>query len=442
MGKKGKKKGSGKKSGKKSAKSVSGKKPAEPQMTIREAIIAYQINVKEKALEDFMYEIKGLEETNARHKERNERLKEEQLFHIRNLLKQSKERDKELEQSNVVNKEQVDIALKEKWEAAQVEDKLIDALTLEIKKKEKEIANEKNTVAKWEAYKETGRHEHATHIKLLDEELTDMRASFDEMKGHLERTLNIAKDKIKTSTEDRLSEQKHIASQKAMTKLDKWSTQEVMDNDWLKREAELHRVETKQLALDVEELERQNLELMSTLFDCRIEDLKISRNFYLNQFGDHDNLEEDDRGLLESDLAKLDFEERPAIEAPKVVARKPRPASATQRAVEERVFALQPLADDDDDDDEEEEEDGAWGGEDEDEDLDHYLQYDDENFGEYLNLGPVELKLLRVIGHHAPLHHPDKLSDAEAEAKLAAPDVWPVTPDMLRAVTESPTVNT
>ena len=24
--------------------------------------------------------------------------------------------------------------------------------------------------------------------------------------------------------------------QKAMTKLDKWSTQEVMDNDWLKRE--------------------------------------------------------------------------------------------------------------------------------------------------------------------------------------------------------------
>ena len=42
-------------------------------------------------------------------------------------------------------------------------------------------------------------------------------------------------------------------------------------------QAELHRVETKQLGVDVEELERQNLELMSQLFDCRIEDLKISR---------------------------------------------------------------------------------------------------------------------------------------------------------------------
>ena len=42
MGKKGKKKGGeGKKSGKKSGKSTA-KKPAEPQMTIREAIIAYQ----------------------------------------------------------------------------------------------------------------------------------------------------------------------------------------------------------------------------------------------------------------------------------------------------------------------------------------------------------------------------------------------------------------
>ena len=42
-------------------------------------------------------------------------------------------------------------------------------------------------------------------------------------------------------------------------------------------QAELHRVETKKLGVDVEELERQNLELMSQLFDCRIEDLKISR---------------------------------------------------------------------------------------------------------------------------------------------------------------------
>lgn len=42
-------------------------------------------------------------------------------------------------------------------------------------------------------------------------------------------------------------------------------------------QAELHREETKLLVLEVEKLEKQNLEVMSGLFDCRIEDLKISR---------------------------------------------------------------------------------------------------------------------------------------------------------------------
>ena len=40
--------------------------------------------------------------------------------------------------------------------------------------------------------------------------------------------------------------------------------------------------------------------------------------------------------------------------------RRARPTSATQRAVEDRVFALQAHTDE-----EEEEEDGAWGGEEE-----------------------------------------------------------------------------
>ena len=56
-------------------------------------------------------------------------------------------------------------------------------ITLEIEKKDKEIEDEKATVAKWQAYKDTGRHEHAKHIKLLEEELVDMQSSFDEMKS-------------------------------------------------------------------------------------------------------------------------------------------------------------------------------------------------------------------------------------------------------------------
>ncbi|KAL8608870.1 hypothetical protein ACOMHN_056035 [Nucella lapillus] len=59
----GKKKGKGKKSGKKG-------KSKEPQMTAKEAILAYQINIVEKKLEDVRYEIRGWDEKNRRHEER------------------------------------------------------------------------------------------------------------------------------------------------------------------------------------------------------------------------------------------------------------------------------------------------------------------------------------------------------------------------------------
>ena len=54
--------------------------------------------------------------------------------------------------------------------------------------------------------------------------------------GHLERTLHSAKEELSVATQDTLDKQKDLASEKAMAKLDKYSRQEVLDNDWLKRE--------------------------------------------------------------------------------------------------------------------------------------------------------------------------------------------------------------
>ena len=65
-----------------------------------------------------------------------------------------------------------------------------------------------------------------------------------------------------------------------MTKMDKYSRQEVLDNDWLAKEVELHKEEVVELKTTVEELERINLEIMSELFECKVEDLKISRYVY------------------------------------------------------------------------------------------------------------------------------------------------------------------
>ena len=42
-------------------------------------------------------------------------------------------------------------------------------------------------------------------------------------------------------------------------------------------QVQIHRGETSKIRLRVEDLEYTNLEMMSKLFDCTVEDLKVSR---------------------------------------------------------------------------------------------------------------------------------------------------------------------
>ena len=52
----------------------------------------------------------------------NQRLKEEQLLHIKTLLKQVKDKDKEVEKAVEVGHEQVEAALLEKFDAMKAEE--------------------------------------------------------------------------------------------------------------------------------------------------------------------------------------------------------------------------------------------------------------------------------------------------------------------------------
>ncbi|XP_070568528.1 coiled-coil domain-containing protein 83-like [Ptychodera flava] len=460
MGKKGKKKSGGKSGKRKSGKKKSGS--ASDQMTFKEAMLGYQISIKEKSIEEFMFEIKQLEEKNQRHKERNERLKEEQMYHIKTLLKQAKEREKELEDATVIGKEQVEAAMKENWKIAKEEEKKLIELRDAIQAMDKKLEDTAKEVTKWEEYRNSGQHKHATQIKILEQELVDMQSSFDEMKAHLEKTLEKAKTEIGKTTEGKLNSQKEIASDKAMKTLDKWSAQEVMDNDWLKKEAVIHREETVKLKEYVEQLEKENLEIMSELFECRVDDLKISRNFYLTQFEDSDNLDE---GILEMDLSTINFKDDPgekmlAIQAPPSVrsddvastasSKGARPKSATQRAVEHKVFSISTVAEESEEESDEDREhyDEDYDGDDDlteeeklaaDAFLDNYFQLEDEDYDDFLKLGPLELKLLSVTGTAKPLHKQKKMTSEEADAKASAPDEWPVSRDMLQQAVRAET---
>ena len=53
-------------------------------------------------------------------------------------------------------------------------------------------------------------------------------------------------------------------------------------------------------------------------------------------------------------------------------------------------------------------------------------------FQDYLQLGPLELKLLNVTGQSMPIHIPQPPSEEEMAAKTCAPDEWPITQPMLK----------
>ncbi|XP_052240713.1 coiled-coil domain-containing protein 83-like isoform X2 [Dreissena polymorpha] len=425
-----KKKGKGKKGKKGGKKGKKGKKSKEPQMTAQEAILAYQINVIEKKLEDVMYETRGWDEKNKRHLDRNDKLKEEQEVLIRHLLKQAKDADRLFAGEEIKSKDDVIVVMQEKWARQRAREQQIEDLRKKIAQTEAEIAAIQKDVDYWTRYKDDGQYVHATQIRALEQEVDDMTTSFNEMKeprliahyhSHLDSSLEKTKAEIDKFTIEKEELHKHQATQKAMNQMDKYSRQEVLDNDWLKREVEIHRRETDDLRKEVEEIERGNLEIMADLFECKIEDLKISRNFFLTQFAEGENLDTD--GILEMDLAQLSIDQ-PARDQPLAIM-PARPQSATHRAVQDKVFSLIQASIQSD------EEDDSDADSDDTELLDNMF-YEEEDWGDYLQLGPLELKLLNVTGTQMTIHSPPTLDEEELKVKDCNPEDWPVTQPMLK----------
>ncbi|XP_052711811.1 coiled-coil domain-containing protein 83-like [Crassostrea angulata] len=431
MGKKKGKKGGGKK-GKKG-----GKKSKEPQMTAKEAILGYQIGIIEKKLEDVMYETRGWEEKNKKLTDRNTTLLDEQEVLIKHLLEQAKIADQYFSEEEIKRREDVILCMKDKWDRQRELEREIEGVKKQIASVEEEIRLVQKEVDYCKNYRDVEQHKNKKRINLLEADIEDMEASFQEMKTHLERSNERSKNEISSRTENMLDKQKDLATQKAISKLDKYSQREVLDNEWLTREVNLHRKDTEALREKVEGLEKGNLEIMAELFECKIEDLKISRKFFLTQFEENENLEE--TGVLEMDLGNLSINDRTASKQMVLydsgdgdgAVYKPvvRPKSATQRAVEEKVFSLargMTVESDEDSD----------NVSDDTELLDNMF-FEEEDWNDYLQLGKVELKLLNVTGQQMPIHVPIQPSEAEIQAKQCNPDTWPVTQPMLKQAASS-----
>uniref|UniRef100_A0A1I8JAX5 Coiled-coil domain-containing protein 164 n=1 Tax=Macrostomum lignano TaxID=282301 RepID=A0A1I8JAX5_9PLAT len=400
------KKGGGKK-GKKGGKKS--KKAKEPGMTPAEAIWDYKIKLQERELEEIAFQVKGQLEMKERNQERNKRLAEEREAYMNMLLKRLQEQEKK-DSEHFTDRPKVVAAMQENWRLEQQEREEIRSLRQEIEQTIADTAATRSEIETWREFRDRGQLEQQTSIRLLRQEVRDIDETFKSMCEYLDRKTRQDRDRIQTTTDTALEEQKSRATDTAVQQLDKNTKQELVDNSWLKEEAETHRAEMERVLAQVEDLERRNLRIMADLFECRV----LASKGAIGGAGDSED----------------------------GASRQPR--SASEKALEDRFLALTTrlqsasergsgVGDRDDDAADSDAEDDIEAGDEELRQLLRELGDDGRSLGELMNVGPLEVKLLGVAGSAVRLHTPYVPTAEELEAKQWNPDVWPVNRRMLHS---------
>nr|XP_012594146.1 coiled-coil domain-containing protein 83 isoform X2 [Microcebus murinus] len=372
-------------SGKANKKDMNDGPAKEVKLPTSEALLDYHCQIKEDALERFMFQIKKLREKNQKYQERNKRIKDEQKWHIRNLLKELSE-DKS-EGLPVVTREDVEKAMKEKWKFERDKEKNLKDMRMQVSHTEKLYLEKLGEKEYWEEYKNVGSKQHANLIISLQNDINTVKENAEKMSEQYKITLEDARRKIIAETLLQLDQKKEWATQIA-----------------------IHKKEVEALESVVQELEEENLVLIDQLFRCRLLDLKIPRQLYLTQAAGWEippkkiplelpeshidersklQLTEVESGdMMSSSLESsiLHFGHEDSIRNVHYLMRDQKESSCTQ-------FASS------------------------------YLLYEDErDFKDYVQLGPMGVKLMSVQSEKMPIHVQDKEISAKFFEDVRGPE--------------------
>uniref|UniRef100_A0A8C6DFP2 Coiled-coil domain containing 83 n=1 Tax=Moschus moschiferus TaxID=68415 RepID=A0A8C6DFP2_MOSMO len=381
--------------------------PKEVKLPISEALLDYHCQIKENSLERFMAQIKKLREKNQKYQERNKRLKDEQIWHIRNLLKELSE-DKS-EGSIVVTREEVENAMKEKWKFERDQEQNLKDMRIQISNAEKLFIEKLSEKEYWEEYKNVGSKQHAKLITSLQNDINRVKENAEKMSEQYKITLEDARKRIIRETLLQLDQKKEWATENALRFIDKSSYREIWENDWLKKEIANHRKEVEELENAIHELEEENLVLIDQLFNCRLVDLKIPRRLYLTQAVGQEGPPEVPLELSETHKEKS--ESQPVDTKSRDVSSMSFWSSGFHLSHKDSDF--QPLKID------EEESSRIESGA---SDMKYLLYEDEQDFKDYVNLGPLQVKLMTVESKKMPIHFQEKETPVKFYEDVRSPE--------------------
>ncbi|XP_072825162.1 coiled-coil domain-containing protein 83 isoform X1 [Vicugna pacos] len=384
--------------------------PKEVKLSMSEALLDYHCQIKENSVEQFMAQIKKLREKNQKYHERNRRLKDEQIWHIQNLLKElSKDKSEGLE---VVTREEVEEAMKEKWKFERDQEQNLKDMRIQINNAEKLFLEKLSEKEYWEEYKNVGSEQHAKLIISLQNDISRVKENAEEMSEQYKITLEDARTRIIRETLLQLDQKKEWATENALRFIDKGSYREIWENDWLKKEIANHRKQVEELEHVINELEGENLVLIDQLFNCRLVDLKIPRRLYLTQAAGQEVPPEEMR-----------------LELPETYIGKPQPQAVEVKSRDTVSSLLGSSAFHPGDEDS-----GRYGehlktaGEESSSiesgacDTKYLLNEDEQDFKDYVKLGPLEVKLMTVESKKMPIHLQEKETPVKFYEDVRSPE--------------------
>ncbi|XP_061484892.1 coiled-coil domain-containing protein 83 isoform X2 [Rhineura floridana] len=355
----------------------------EPRTYFPEALLAYQIQIKDEIIEQLLYEIKSLEAQNDRNKERNQHLKEEQISHIRALLSSLKEQEKALEKIEIVTRDDVEKAMKDKWQYVKDQEKLIKDMRCQIHYIEQKLLQKQAEMDYWLAYKNVGSTEHAKQIEFLEQDIKKLKEDLEEMTEFFRVSLEETKEKIDKYTLKQMELKKEWATENAVKHIDKISCREIKEYEWLKEEVAAYRKEVNELEASVHELEKENIYLIDKLFERRLQYLKVPRKLFLTQGAGLQVLEKDKE---QDDSAEVEADSGSSVSEIIVAVDQQGSQEATEPVLRDQfevIYLQKDLSD---------------------QCLPPILYEDINDFKEYKDLGSLEVKLMSAVGQAMPIH--------------------------------------
>ncbi|KAM9203420.1 coiled-coil domain-containing protein 83 [Mergus octosetaceus] len=393
------------------------------ESAFQEALLEFQIETKEAAIDQVLCNLKQVEEKNKEYHERNNHLKEEQQAHIRRILRKIEEKEKEQDEKEVVTRDDVEESLQATWQYAKDKEQLLKDLRSRTEETDQQLSAKQSERDYWLEYKNVGSKTHANKIKNLEKDIKEVKDDLHRATEYYRKALKAVKEENDRLVELYTKKSKEQAPESAVRYLDKSSIREIEENEWLKEEVKVYRKKVRDLKASIQLLEEENINLVTKLIDGKLRNLKVPRHLCLTQAaGLQGEFSQNEIKAVEPReySAKTNGEESLKSAAIPCQKRKSSPKIQSETKVEKPQ-----------DRDEELQEKSLIP-------LLNSLYEVEQDFQEYLKLGPLESKLMCVIGRAMPIHKaPEEMPGrSPTEGGSMAKSNRHITAEMIKALTK------